>query len=82
MNDFLIQERESNPCFVLTGDVFYRWTISECMESLPLGASVVLPASVLPYFLPWNGFVGILITSSPVGIEVESLVPVEGIPFV
>ena len=52
------------------------------VESLPLGASVVLPASVLPYFLPRNLFVGILITSSPVGVEVQSFVPVEGIPFI
>ena len=82
MNDFLIQERESNPRSILTMDVFYRWTISEWVELLPLGLSVVLPGSVLPHFLPRNGLVGILITSSPVGVEVEPLVPVEGIPFI
>ena len=52
------------------------------VELLPLCSSVVLPSSVLTYFEDWNGFVWILVASSPLWIEVESLVPVEGIPFI
>ena len=52
------------------------------VESLPLGASVVLPASVLPYFEDWNGFVWILVAPSPTGVKIVPFVPVERVPFV